>query len=83
MSSTTTSMSGAAASANGSLSQRMPETSMSRFLALLRALTATSRSGRPPRSDSSLPCSAKSLTTPAPTVPRPAMPILRGDFMTG
>ena len=54
---------------------------MSRFLVLLRALTATSLSGRPPRSDNSLPCSARSLTTPAPTVPRPAMPILRGDFM--
>ena len=56
---------------------------MSRFLALRRALTATSFSLRPPRSDSRLPCSAKSLTTPAPTVPRPAIPILRGEFMTG
>ena len=69
------------ASASGSFSQRKPEISMSRRLPLLRALTATSLSGRPPRSDSRRPCSANNLTTPAPTVPSPAIPIRRGEFM--
>src|SRR5262249_15365964 len=56
----------------------MPRRSTPRFLALERAVTATTRMPRPLRADSTRPCSSMRRTTSAPTVPSPAMPTFRG-----
>src|ERR1700721_452808 len=53
-----------------------------RFLAFERAVTATTRTGRPQRDDSVRLCCSIKRTTSAPTVPSPAIPTFRGATMT-
>src|SRR5215213_3216141 len=81
ISSTNTSMPGSRASAIGSFTQRIFLRSTPRFLALLRAVTATISIPRPQRSVSAARCSSIRRTTDAPTVPRPASPTFSGVAM--
>ena len=54
---------------------------MSRFLAAIARAHRDQLIGRPPRCASEPAMPGSSSTTPAPTVPRPAMPIFRGFSM--
>ena len=72
--STNTSILSDVASATGSSYQSIPERSTPRSFVRSRAQTAEMDTGRPQRTDSSLPCRETSRTTEVPTVPRPARP---------
>jgi len=80
--STTQSISGCSASACGLFTHSMPRRSRPRFLAFVRAVTATTRTPRPLRADRVAPCCSMRRTTSAPTVPSPAIPTFRGATMT-
>ena len=81
ISSTKQSTLGSLASASGLLAHSMPRRSSERFFAFERAVTATTRTPRPLRSDSVRDCASMRRTTSAPTVPSPAIPTLRGATM--
>ncbi len=80
--STKQSMAGSLASASGLLAQSIPCRSSPRFLTFERAVTATTRTGRPQRDDSVRLCCSIRRTTSAPTVPSPAIPTFRAATMT-
>src|ERR1700723_274393 len=80
--STKQSMPGSLARSSAFLAQAMPRRSRLRFFTLERAVTATTRTPRPQRSDNAGPCSSMRRTTSAPTVPSPAIPTFRGATMT-
>src|ERR1700679_2642600 len=80
--STKQSIEGSLASSSGVLAQPIPCRSSPRFLAFERAVTATTRTGRPQRDDSVRLCCSIRRTTSAPTVPSPAIPTFRGATMT-
>src|SRR5581483_4858432 len=69
---------GSSARACGFFAHSMPRRSTPRFLALERAVTATTRTVRPQRADSARLSFSMRRTTSAPTVPSPAIPTLRG-----
>src|SRR5262245_30913311 len=74
-------MPGAAARPTASSYQPIPLRSMPRSRPRRRADTATTWMGRGSVSASLSPCRARRRMRPVPTVPRPAMPILRGSLM--
>src|SRR6201994_4915889 len=80
--STKQSIPGSLASSRGVFDQSTPCRSSPRFLAFERAVTATTRTGRPQRDDSVRLCCSIRRTTSAPTVPSPAIPTFRGATMT-
>ena len=69
------------ASSTGSSHQRHEERSIPRSLVRSRALTATTSIGRPARVSINAACSVSRRTTPAPTVPSPAIPSLNASLM--
>src|SRR5262249_51193244 len=81
ISSTNTSIAGAAAPAPGASTPRTRPISAARCLPSARALTATTSMARPQRASSASRWRSISRTTEAPTVPRPATPTFSGATM--
>ncbi len=81
ISSTNTSMPGAAASASGASNHSSPSSGTERFLLRDRADTPATSIVRPRLCARRGPCSAKSCNSPLPTVPRPAIPNFNGLLM--
>src|SRR3990167_7785268 len=74
-------MPSAAAISRASSCQTTPSPANCCFLLLSLSATATTRIARPQRRSRRADCSASSLKTPPPIVPKPAMATLNGDVL--